>query len=59
MREATEFMIRGSGRGNRGPSVTKAEWLKARTDACNDTCPEAPILKALETDGPFARRGPS
>lgn len=33
----------------------QAEWLKARTEACNNTCPEAPILKALEAGGPFAQ----
>jgi len=32
----------------------QAEWLKVRTQACNDACPEAPLLKALETRGPFA-----
>lgn len=35
----------------------QAEWLKARTQACNDTCPEAPLLKVLETRGPFASPG--
>ena len=33
----------------------QAEWLKARSEACHDTCPEAPILKALEIGGPFAQ----
>lgn len=32
----------------------QADWLKARSEACNDACPEAPILRALETRGPFA-----
>ena len=32
----------------------QADWLKARSEACNDACPEAPLLKALETRGPFA-----
>ncbi len=35
----------------------QAAWLKARAQACGDTCPDAPVLKALETSGPFA--GPS
>jgi Flp pilus assembly protein TadD len=32
----------------------QADWLKAKAEACNDTCPEAPLLKALETSRPFA-----
>ena len=32
----------------------QADWLKAKAEACNDTCPEAPLLKALESSGPFA-----
>ena len=32
----------------------EAEWLKAKAQACKDTCPEAPVLKALEANGPFA-----
>lgn len=32
----------------------QADWLKAKAEACNDTCPEAPLLRALETSGPFA-----
>ena len=32
----------------------QADWLKAKAQACNATCPEAPILKVLETRGPFA-----
>ena len=32
----------------------QADWLKAKAEACNDACPEAPLLKALETSGPFA-----
>lgn len=30
------------------------DWLKARTLACNNTCPEAGVLQALATRGPFA-----
>lgn len=32
----------------------QADWLKAKAQACNDTCPEAPLLRALEASGPFA-----
>jgi len=32
----------------------QADWLKAKAEACNDTCPEAPLLKTLETSGPLA-----
>jgi Flp pilus assembly protein TadD len=31
----------------------QAEWLKAKTEACMDACPEAPLLRALKTGGPF------
>jgi len=32
----------------------QADWLKAKTEACMDVCPEAPLLRALEISGPFA-----
>jgi len=32
----------------------QAEWLRARMDACHDACPDAALLKTLETRGPFA-----
>jgi hypothetical protein len=32
----------------------QADWLKAKAEACKDVCPEAPLLKALEANGPFA-----
>jgi tetratricopeptide (TPR) repeat protein len=32
----------------------QADWLKAKTEACMDVCPEAPLLRALEAGGPFA-----
>lgn len=39
----------------KSPKAEKeAQWLKARAKACGDTCPEAPLLKELETRGPFA-----
>ena len=30
------------------------DWLQARTVACNNTCPEAAVLRALAARGPFA-----
>ncbi len=30
------------------------DWLKARSAACAGTCPDAGVLKSLETSGPFA-----
>ena len=33
------------------------DWLKARTLACANTCPDAAVLHALATRGPFAPEG--
>ena len=33
----------------------QADWLRAKAEACRDACPEAPLLKALQRSGPFAR----
>ena len=32
----------------------QSDWLKVRSQACADTCPDAPRLKAVEASGLFA-----
>lgn len=61
LKAAPDDVVSHAGRGrallalNDPRAQDEAAWLKAKADACGDTCPEAGLLKVLKDRGPFAK----
>jgi tetratricopeptide (TPR) repeat protein len=61
LKVAPDDVVSHAGRGeallalNDPRAQDEARWLAERARACGDTCPDAAILKTLQTRGPFAR----